>query len=315
MKKKGLGGGNRIAILSNAALFIVAIIWGSGFIGTQLALDAHLSSSCIMFGRFAIATLIIGSIFYKDIKQGMKKEYLKGGFVIGLFLFLAFYVQTLGLTYTTPSNNAFITAANVVMVPFLWWAISKQKPHAKIFVSSILCLAGIGILSVNFANGFSLGIGDLLTFFSAFLFACQIVATGILAQKMDPKVIVFLQFFVATILAFLVFMLTDRDFTAFASVKGMGAVLYLGIFSTCLCYFLQTTAQQHVASAKAAIILSTESLFGTLFSVLLGYDKLSVNMIVGGIVIVASILMTELKLPTGKKKELEPEFLFEEGEE
>lgn len=288
----------KVSALSNLALFVVAIIWGSGFIGTQLALDAHMSSSAIMFGRFTIAALIIGIIFFRDLKKSLKLKHFKGGCVIGLFLFLAFYVQTVGLQYTTPSNNAFITAANVVIVPFLWWGISKKRPAWKIFLSSFFCLIGIGILSVDFSNGFSLGIGDLLTFLSAFLFACQIVATGILAENMETKVIVFLQFLVAAVLAFFVFLFTDRDFSAFLSPSGMGAIAYLGIFSTCICYFLQTTAQQHVSSSKAAIILSTESLFGTLFSVILGYDKLTSNMIVGGVIIITSILLTELKLPT-----------------
>lgn len=304
---------NRMELLSNLSLLLVAMIWGSGFIGSQLALDAHLSSAFIIFVRFAVATIIVGVVFYKDLRQNMKKEHLKGGIMIGLFLFLAFYVQTVGLQYTTPSNNAFITASNVVMVPFLWWIISKKRPGVKVFVSSFLCLLGIGILSFNFSQGLSLRAGDLLTLLCAFLFACQIIATGVLAKQMDAKVVVFLQFAVATVLGFLVFMLTDRNFSAFASPKGMGAVIYLGVFSTCLCYFLQTTAQQHVDSAKAAIILATESLFGTIFSVALGYDKLTVNMVLGGVIILISILMIELKLPKKKgSNSPEAELLFEE---
>ena len=290
----------KVQMLSNLSLLLVAIIWGSGFIGSQMALDANLSSEFIMFVRFAIATLIVGVVFYMDLRKNMKKEHIKGGIMIGLFLFLAFYVQTIALQYTTPSNNAFITASNVVMVPFLWWIISKKRPGMKIFVSSFLCLLGIGILSINFSEGFSLRLGDLLTFLCAFLFACQIITTGILAEKMDAKVVVFLQFAVATVCGFIMFMINDRDFSAFTSPKGMAAVAYLGIFSTCLCYFLQTTAQQHVDSAKAAIILATESLFGTIFSVVLGYDKLTFNMVLGGIIILTSIIMTEVKLP--KKK-------------
>ena len=208
----------RAEVMGSLSLLVVAIIWGSGFIASQMALDAQMSSAFIMFVRFAIAALIVGIVFHKDLKKNMKKEHIKGGLLIGTFLFLAFYVQTVALQYTTPSNNAFITAANVVIVPFLWWAISKKKPGAKFIVSSFLCLLGIGI------------------------------------------------------------------------------------FSTCLCYFLQTTAQQHVHSAKAAIILSTESLFGTIFSVLLGYDPLSPQMVVGGIIILISITMTEIKLPFGKKE-------------
>ena len=111
------------------------------------------------------------------------------------------------------------------------------------------------------------------------------------------------------------FMINDRDFSAFTSPKGMAAVAYLGIFSTCLCYFLQTTAQQHVDSAKAAIILATESLFGTIFSVVLGYDKLTFNMVLGGIIILTSIIMTEVKLPKKKgKRAVEAQMLFDESE-
>ncbi len=84
-------------------------------------------------------------------------------------------------------------------------------------------------------------------------------------------------------------------------VGGMSAVVYLGVFSTCLCYFLQTTAQKHVNSTKAAIILSTESLFGSIFSVLLGYDPLSAQMVVGGVIILASIILPEFSF--GKKEE------------
>ena len=94
-------GKQKIQVLSNISLLLVAIIWGSGFVASQMALDANLSSAFIMFVRFAIATIIIGVFFYKDLKANMKKEHLKGGIVIGLFLFLAFYVQTVGLQYTT----------------------------------------------------------------------------------------------------------------------------------------------------------------------------------------------------------------------
>ena len=289
----------RAEVMGSLSLLVVAIIWGSGFIASQMALDAQMSSAFIMFVRFAIAALIVGIVFHKDLKKNMKKEHIKGGLLIGTFLFLAFYVQTVALQYTTPSNNAFITAANVVIVPFLWWAISKKKPGAKFIVSSFLCLLGIGILSINFSEGFAFKIGDLMTLGCAFLFACQIVTTGILALKMDAKVIVFLQFAVAAVWGFFAFLLTDGDFSSFLSSEGMGAVIYLGVFRT---YFLQTTAQQHVHSAKAAIILSTESLFGTIFSVLLGYDPLSPQMVVGGIIILISITMTEIKLPFGKKE-------------
>ena len=91
----------RAEVMGSLSLLVVAIIWGSGFIASQMALDAQMSSAFIMFVRFAIAALIVGIVFHKDLKKNMKKEHIKGGLLIGTFLFLAFYVQTVALQYTT----------------------------------------------------------------------------------------------------------------------------------------------------------------------------------------------------------------------
>lgn len=292
--------------LPTLLLFVVAAIWGSGFIASQMALDANASPEFIMFVRFTLAALIVLAAFGKQLCQRMKKKDLLPGMLVGVFLFLGFYIQIIALQYTTPSNNAFITASNVVMVPFIWWAISKKRPENKIFVASVLCLAGIAILSIKWSVGLQFSPGDLLTLLCAFLFACQIAATGKCAEKMDTVVLVFLQFAVAAVLACAVFFITDRDFSAFASPTGLGSVVYLAVFSTCLCFFLQTAAQRYVSSSKAALVLSTESLFGSLFSVIIGYDPLTLAMVVGGTVMMLSLLLTELRLPTrGKKAALE----------
>ena len=274
-------------------LIIVAIIWGSGFIASQMALDANVSPQLLMMVRFVIATIVIGLCFFKRIKSNMKKSDIVSGSLIGLFLFLAFYIQVVALQYTTPSNNAFLTAANVVMVPFIWWAITKKAPSGKIFASSLLCLMGIGILSLKIGQGMQFGGGDLLTLLGAFFFACQIVSTGKVAEKMDTTVIVFLQFMVAAILSTILFLVTDRNIDPLLTIEGALPLIFLGVCSTCLCYFLQTVAQKYVDSAKAAIILGTEALFGTLFSVAMGYDMITMNMVVGGGVIMLALIMTE----------------------
>ena len=282
----------KVQFFSSMALILVAAIWGSGFIASQLALDANMSSAAIMLGRFTVAAVVMGLFSSKIIRRTITPGHIKSGIIIGLFLFAAFYVQTLGLQHTTPANNAFITAANVVIVPFLWWGVTRQKPKKIVFPASVISLIGVGILSIDFTKGFSLNVGDLLTLASAVLFACQIVATGILARKMEVQLLVFLQFTSAAVFSLLAFLATDRDFTVFVNPPGAAAILYLGLFSTCLCYFLQTLAQKHVDSAKAA----TESLFGTIFSVLAGYDSFSLQMVLGGGIVFASVLLPEFYL-------------------
>ncbi|MEG1942197.1 MAG: DMT family transporter [Angelakisella sp.] len=280
--------------LPTVLLFSVAAIWGSGFIASQMAVDAQISPALFMLVRFSLSALVVGCLFYRHLRENLMWNQVGRGCLVGLFLFLGFYIQFMGLQYTTPGNNAFLTSTNVIMVPLLWWAISKKRPEGRIFISAVLCLLGIGILSVKVSGGLSFSYGDTLTLVCAFFFACHIAMTGKLAANMDTAVLVFLQFASAAVLSLLVFIFTDRDFTGITSVRGMGAVLYLVLFSTCLCYFLQTAVQKYVSSSKAAIILSTESLFGSVFSVMLGYDKLSVQMVLGGGIILLSLLLTEL---------------------
>lgn len=286
--------GKRNQRLSILALFVVTMLWGCGFIFVAYTLRAGMSPAAVLLGRFVLATLIIGVVFGRQIKREYKKGQWKGGLVIGAILFVAFYFQTMALQYTTPANNAFLTALYVVIVPFFWWAITKSRPSGVMFLACVISFVGAGILALDFSVGFAINTGDALTLVCAALFAAQIVATGMLATSMHPTVLVFFQFLVAAVFSLFFFLATDRDFTIFLQREAMIGIGFLTVFCTCICYFLQTVAQRHLSSAKAGIIMATESLFGALFSVLAGYDEPSVRMVVGGVVMFASVLLPEL---------------------
>jgi drug/metabolite transporter (DMT)-like permease len=279
--------------LAMGALILVTIVWGWGFVFSNMALEAGLRPGAIMFARFTLAALLMGIAFRKSIRANYQSGQWKSGLLTGGFLFLGFFIQILGLERSTPSNNAFITGAYVVMVPFILWIVLKKKPKPVIFFSSFLSLGGVAVLSVNPSGGFSMNLGDILTLISALFFALQIVSTGVFASSVHHLVLVFTQFTTAAILSLALFLLGDRDFSGFASPQGTGSVLFLGICSTFLCYFLQTYAQRFVASSKAGIIMGMEALFGTLFSVSMGYDQPNPRMFFGGIMMLTSIILPE----------------------
>ena len=74
------------------------------------------------------------------------------------------------------------------------------------------------------------------------------------------------------------------------------SILYLGIVSTAITYFLQTSSQRYVKQVQAVIILSLEAVFATLFSVLLIHEKLSLRVLCGALLILSAVLISELKL-------------------
>lgn len=280
--------------LSIAALFLVAILWGVGFIFVKTSLEGGLSPAGVMLGRFALASLLSFFLFFRTIRREYKKGQWKSGIAIGVTLFAAFYMQTIAMQYTTPGNNAFITGAYVVLVPLLYWVISKKRPSGVMLVACVISFVGIAVLSLDPAEGFVPQLGDMLTLLGALIFAAQIVVTGMLANSIHPTVLVFMQVTVAAALSLILFLITDRQFVTFTNFKSAISIGYLGVFSTCICYFLQTTAQQYLSSSKTGIIMATEALFGAFFSVLLGYDDLTFRMVSGGVLMFLSIILPEL---------------------
>lgn len=279
-------------------LFLIAIIWGSGFVGSKLAIDGRMTPMQILTIRYLIGTLILGIVFFKKIKENITKESMVAGVILGIFSFLGFTTQTIGLVYTTASKNAFITAVNVVIVPFIGFVLYKRKLDKIGVASSLLALIGIAVLSLE--SDFSINFGDFLTFVCAFGFAFHIFFTGEFSAKYNSYVLTVIQFATAFVMSFIV-QLAIGEGSIIATSKGYLGVLYLGIFSTAIGFLLQTKCQRMVDQTKAAIILSTESVFGAILSILILGEVLTFRMVIGCVIIFASIIISETKLSFLKK--------------
>lgn len=276
------------------ALVLVTVIWGSGFIATQYAIASRMDASLIMALRFLLGALCVGAFARKRVKAS-DRSCIKHGCIAGLILFAAFYTQTLGQGRTSVSSAAFITASNVLMIPLIEWAIYRRRPGLRVLLLCALAMGGILLLTVDFAAGVVFSSGDWLVLSCAFLFALQIVYVGRTCNEHDPLLITFWQLLSAGAAGTLVFLLLRPEVTLAQLGGGILPVCYLAVFSTCVCYALQTWAQQYVPPAQAGVILCMEGLFGTLFSLLLGLEALRAPMVLGGALIMASVAAMNAK--------------------
>lgn len=274
-------------------LLLVAIIWGTGFVASAVSLES-LTPYQVMAIRFFIAALLMSVIFMKHFRS-LKRSTVGAGIILGIFLFLAFTLQTVGLQYTTPSKNAFLTAVNVVIVPFIGFVLYKRKLDKYGLIGALLAIIGVGILSIQF--NFSLNVGDMLTILCAVFFAFHIFFTGEFVKKHHPVELTIIQMIIAFLLSLLVVVFRgEAALPVNMDNKGLMAAVYLGIFSTTIAFLLQTIAQKYTSETKAAIILSTEALFGTIFSIIILSEVVTIRMVVGSILILAAIITAETKL-------------------
>ncbi|MDY2628842.1 MAG: DMT family transporter [Lachnospiraceae bacterium] len=275
--------------LAVCGLILVTIIWGGGFVASDLALES-MKPFQIMTVRFLLASVLMGLISCRSLK-GMTKEEIRAGGLMGIALFAAFALQIIGLQYTTPSKNAFLTALNVVIVPFIAFLILKKKVGAKGIIGALMSVAGVALLSLN--GDLSLGLGDGLTLLCAVGFAFQIFLTGEFVKKYRATVLNFVQMVTAFLLSFIsLFCFGETDFQV--TRTGWLSVLYLGVISTTVCYLLQTASQKYVDETKAAIILSMESVFGTLFSIILLHEVITPRMVAGCAIILAAVIISNM---------------------
>lgn len=290
---------------ASIALIITAIIWGTGFIGTEYAIQAGAEASLIISMRFVIAGIVLSFINYRLIRQ-MDLATLKVGVGAGVILFFGFYLQTVGQSLSSVSNSSFLTSTCVVIVPFVVWAISKKPPHPKYFVLGTTALCGAGILTLNVSEGIQFQIGDMFVLVAAACFALHISYLGLFGKGKNPIIMTFLQMIVAGIFAFLFMLIFDRKAMDFEiAKKALPSTTYLALTSSCLCYYLQTIAQQYASPAKTGIILCTEGLFGCIFAVILGIDPLTWKLVLGGAVIMCSVVLAELDISIFQKKKIQ----------
>ena len=282
---------NSRGILAKIALFGAALIWGSSFIIVKDTVNV-LPPNLLIAVRFCIACILLSLVFAKKLVL-INRTYLWQGAIIGALLFAAYSTQTIGITDTTPGKNAFLTAIYCVIVPFMFWFFTKKKPDIYNIIAALLCISGIGFISLT--SKFTVGFGDALTLIGGVFYAAHLVTVSIFGKDKDPILLTILQFFYAGIFGWIVTLTTESVPThiAFGAVT---SVLYLAFFCTAGALLLQNIGQKYTHPSAASIILSLESVFGALISVIFGYEVLTTRIFVGFAFIFIAVLISETKL-------------------
>jgi len=276
---------------ANVTLLVVAIIWGGGFVAGKMALTGA-DPFVILAWRFLASAVICAAVFWKRLAATPKRVVLCGA-GIGVLQVLALSVQLMGLEHTTSAKQSFLCTAYVAMTPFVSWLIVKKKPGLNAVLGGVLALAGIGLISLN--GELSLNIGDVLSIGFAVLFALQMVLVGkFVAKDTDSIQLTFFQFLAAGVLSLAICLLRGETLLIQGGEAWLG-IAYLAVLNTCLAFILQNWAQKHTRDVVAALIISLESVFGFLFSVLYYQEPLSWRLVVGGVLCFAAILLNTVK--------------------
>ena len=293
--------GKKLSSLGRLALFGAAFLWGISFVVLKNLLT-NVPTLHILAIRFCGAALILFPACIRNLKK-LNKRYLLGGALMGIALLLGYVFQTYGLRQTTPGKNAFLTSTYCIIVPFLYWILMRKKPDKYNAAAALICIIGIGLISLD--NNLKIGAGDALTIVCGFFYALHIVISAKVVEKRDPILLVMLQFAAAGILALIAALIVETTPFVWTS-SDILATVFLTVAATAGCLLMQIFGQKYTPPSQAAVIMTLESVFGALVSVIFYREILTLQLIAGFALAFIAVIISETKLGFLRKPNVIP---------
>jgi drug/metabolite transporter (DMT)-like permease len=171
--------------------------------------------------------------------------------------------------------------------------IDKKKPDVYNIAAAIITIAGIGLVSLN--GNFTIRMGDMFTLAGGAAYAFHLVAVAKFGKDKDPILLTILQFAYSAVFAWIVALLFE-DFPTEWSADTITGLMYLAVLATAVALLLQNVGQKYTNPAPASIILSLESVFGVLFSIVFYHEQITLKVFFGFVFIFMAVILSETKL-------------------
>lgn len=284
-------------------LLLCSIFWGMAFAAQSNAMR-YMGPYTFVFLRSVITALVLFCAHPLLVKVGMipaghgqsRAVLWKTGALCGAFLVAATLLQQIGLVTTTTAKSGFITALYIVIVPILGLFVGK-KPRGTIVIGVVVSLVGLYFLCMK--DALRIEPGDLLTFFSAIVFALHILVIDRFGGELDSVLLSAVQFTTAALLSgILAFTLEMPTFASLAAC--WTSVVYVAVFSGALGYTLQIAGQKSTDPTIASLIMCLESVFAAIGGWILLNQRLSSHELLGCALMLVASVIALIPLPAKK---------------
>jgi drug/metabolite transporter (DMT)-like permease len=265
------------------------MIWGIAFYFQKTAMT-HIGPFLFVGlrgGLAALALLPFAIVEQRNSKRPLK-ELVPIAILGGVIFFAGGFIQQYGLISATVTNTGFLTAIYVVLTPFLYWFIKRQRPTRITWIAVVLAFAGVWGLSGGALS--SLSKGDLMVSLSSIFWAFLLITTGESSKWKRPLTYTCIQFAVVGLLGLMSAGLFET-ISMQAIEHSAVSLIYVGVLSTAFTFALMAVALKHMPAPRASVLLSTETLFAAAAGYLLLGERLPLIGWVGAALILAAVLV------------------------
>ncbi|HEY6390294.1 MAG TPA: DMT family transporter [Bryobacteraceae bacterium] len=197
------------------------------------------------------------------------------------------------MKYTSASKTGFITGLYIPLVPLFSSLVYKKLPRLAEVIGVTTAFIGMALMSIQ-EDIFTIGRGDALVGCCAVVYAFHILVLGRFAGSANSGILAMTQIATGAAIGAGTFWWAEPVHIQWTSRVWI-ALAVTGLLATALAFGVQTWAQRYSSPTRTALIFSLEPVFAWATSYLVAGEVLSRRGIVGAILILAGILLVELR--------------------
>ncbi len=278
---------------------VAMIFWSLSFIWYK-DIYKFLSPFTTILFRLTISGLILFFIsFITRQLQPVKKKDLKLFFLLALSEpFLYFIGESLGIQYVTPTVAAVMVSLIPLFVPIFAFFILKEQIIKKNIVGIIISFAGVLLVILNKDLQIIASTKGIMLMSVAVVGA---VAYSIflrkLAREYNPITLIAWQNSIGAVLFLplvLIFEHNELSTINFSSAMWI-PLLNLSVFASSIAFLLYTYGVQTLGAFRANIFTNIIPVFTAVFSFFMMNERLLLQNIIGIILVVAGLVLSQLK--------------------
>lgn len=293
-------------ITAEILLITVTFFWGTTFFLVKSSLEI-IPPFAFLSIRFSFASLFVIPII---LRQKKKEIVITGdsiikSVIIGIFLWISFAFQTIGLQYTSSTIAAFITGMNVILTPILAVLLFGSQISKRVIIGATLAFLGLSLLSgifeINFNNQMNnLQLwGNTSVFICAIAIAFHILSTEKYAPNIDPSYLMSVQVIVAAILSLGISLIVGELKVQYLNPINWNLTIWVTLiitifFATIFAYFVQSYYQgkKLVTGSRVALIFSFEPIFAALTGYIFLQESLSLLTMFGALLVFIAMILS-----------------------
>jgi drug/metabolite transporter (DMT)-like permease len=277
--------------LALASLVVVTAVWGATFVVVKDVVELAPPMDFLAV-RFLLAACVL-ALWRPRRLRALSREKCAHGVLAGILLGVAFIGQTFGQQYTSASVTGFITGLSVVFTPIIAGLLLRQRIGPAIWGAVVVATVGLAMMTLR---GAALGPGEALTLLGAVFFALHVVALSEWSTENDAYALTVVQLGVVGVACL-----------GLGAVDGIDLppgptfwipVVALAVVATAGAYLVQTWAQARLPAVVAALALTMEPVFASVFGVLVDNDELTLRVVLGAVLVVGAMALTAVSTST-----------------